>query len=276
MSRIAIYHNPDCGTSRNVLSLVRGSGARPEVIEYLKTPPDRNTLKSLIGATGMSVRDLLRVKGTPYAELGLEDPKWTDEQLIDFMLKHPILMNRPIVVTPLGTRLCRPSDMVLDLLANWPEGKVAKEDGSPFLIDERIADSEPALAAALRAEDLPTDDLTGPGRCFFSYRTLSGQHAGYGGFERLGKDILVRSIAVAPQARGQGIGHGLLALLLRRAFDEGGRDAWLLTTTAAPFFERAGFEPSERTAAPAAILATRQAASLCPASAALLRRGIAA
>jgi arsenate reductase len=116
MSDITIYHNPACGTSRNVLGLIRDSGTEPTVIEYLKTPPDRETLKSLIAAMGGQVRDVLRIKGTPYEELGLGDPKWSDEQLIDFMLQHPILINRPIVVTPLGTRLCRPSEEVLDLL----------------------------------------------------------------------------------------------------------------------------------------------------------------
>jgi arsenate reductase len=116
MSDITIYHNPACGTSRNVLGLIRNSGTEPTVIEYLKTPPDRATLKSLIAAMGVQVRDVLRIKGTPYEELGLGDPKWSDEQLIDFMLQHPILINRPIVVTPLGTRLCRPSEEVLDLL----------------------------------------------------------------------------------------------------------------------------------------------------------------
>ncbi|HFH3981617.1 TPA: arsenate reductase (glutaredoxin), partial [Pseudomonas aeruginosa] len=102
MSHITIYHNPDCGTSRNVLSLIRNSGEEPAVIEYLKTPPDRDMLKALIAAMGIPVRAVLREKGTPYAELGLGDQKWSDEQLIDFMLQHPILINRPIVVTPLG------------------------------------------------------------------------------------------------------------------------------------------------------------------------------
>jgi arsenate reductase len=116
MSTITIYHNPACGTSRNVLGLIRDSGQEPMVIEYLKTPPDRAMLKALIAAMGVPVRAVLREKGSPYAELGLDDPKWSDEQLIDFMLQHPILINRPIVVTPLGTRLCRPSETVLDIL----------------------------------------------------------------------------------------------------------------------------------------------------------------
>jgi arsenate reductase len=116
MSEITIYHNPACGTSRNTLELIRNSGASPKVIEYLKTPPDRETLKALIAAMGIPVHEVLRVKGTPYEELDLGNPKWTDDELIGFMLEHPILMNRPIVVTPLGTRLCRPSETVLELL----------------------------------------------------------------------------------------------------------------------------------------------------------------
>ena len=113
---ITIYHNPACGTSRNALAMIRQSGEEPEVIEYLINPPSRERLIELIDAMGIPVRALLREKGTPYAELGLADPKWTDDQLIDFMLAHPILINRPIVVTPKGVRLCRPSEAVLDLL----------------------------------------------------------------------------------------------------------------------------------------------------------------
>lgn len=126
---ITIYHNPDCGTSRNTLAMIRKSGEEPEVIEYLKTPPARERLKQLIKAIGISVRALLREKGTPYAELGLADPKWTDEQLIDFMMEHPILINRPIVETPKGTMLCRPSEKVLDILPNPNIGPFTKEDG---------------------------------------------------------------------------------------------------------------------------------------------------
>ena len=129
MTDITIYHNPACGTSRNVLALIRNSGTEPEVIEYLKTPPDRATLERLIAAMGVPVHDVLRQKGTPYDELGLGAPQWTDAQLIDFMLQHPILMNRPIVVTPLGTRLCRPSEAVLDILPKPQQGAFAKEDG---------------------------------------------------------------------------------------------------------------------------------------------------
>jgi len=125
---VTIYHNPDCGTSRNTLAMIRQSGEEPEVIEYLKTPPSRARLVELIKAMGIPVRALLREKGTPYAELGLADPKWTDDELIDLMLKHPILINRPIVVTPKGVRLCRPSEAVLDLLKQ-PVASFVKEDG---------------------------------------------------------------------------------------------------------------------------------------------------
>jgi arsenate reductase len=125
---VTIYHNPDCGTSRNTLAMIEASGETPTVIEYLKTPPSRYRLVELIKAMGISVRALLREKGTPYAELGLADPKWTDDQLLDFMLAHPILINRPIVETPKGTRLCRPSEMVFDLLAT-PVQSFTKEGG---------------------------------------------------------------------------------------------------------------------------------------------------
>ena len=126
---VTIFHNPTCGTSRNVLALIRHAGIAPEIVEYLKTPPTRETLARLVAAMGIPVRGLLREKGTPYAELGLDDPKRTDDELLDAIVQHPILMNRPVVVTPLGTRLCRPSETVLALL---PVGAVAdfiKEDG---------------------------------------------------------------------------------------------------------------------------------------------------
>jgi arsenate reductase len=125
---VTIYHNPDCGTSRNTLAMIRQSGEEPEIIEYLKTPPSRARLVELINAMGIPVRALLREKGTPYVELGLADLKWSDDQLLDFMLAHPILINRPIVLTPKGTRLCRPSEAVLDLLER-PAGSFLKEDG---------------------------------------------------------------------------------------------------------------------------------------------------
>lgn len=133
MSQVAIYHNPACGTSRNVLALIRHAGIEPEVIEYLKNPPSRQELRTLVAQTGQPLRALLREKGTPYAELGLDDPKWSDDELLDFIGRHPILLNRPLVVTPLGTRLCRPSETVLELLPVGPLPPFIKEDGEPVI-----------------------------------------------------------------------------------------------------------------------------------------------
>ncbi|WP_439542168.1 arsenate reductase (glutaredoxin) [Hyphomicrobium sp.] len=133
---ITIYHNPACGTSRNTLAMIRQSGEEPRVVEYLKTPPSREELAGLIRAMGIAPRALLRQKGTPYEELGLADPKWTNDELIEFMLQHPILIHRPIVVTPKGTMLCRPSEAVLDLLPNPDIGPFTKEDGE-IVIDEK-------------------------------------------------------------------------------------------------------------------------------------------
>jgi arsenate reductase (glutaredoxin) len=129
MTDVIIYHNPECGTSRNTLGLIRNAGIEPHVIEYLKTAPSREMLKALIGRMGISVRNLLREKGTPYQALGLDDPSIQDEKLIDAMLAHPILINRPIVVTSLGVKLCRPSEAVLDLLPLPQRGEFRKEDG---------------------------------------------------------------------------------------------------------------------------------------------------
>ncbi len=129
MDDVIIYHNPDCGTSRNTLGLIRKAGIEPHVIEYLKCPPSRALLQALIARMGMSVRDLISVKGTPYHELGFDDPNLTDDQLLDAMIAHPILINRPIVVTPLGVKLCRPSEAVLDVLPLPQRGEFRKEDG---------------------------------------------------------------------------------------------------------------------------------------------------
>ena len=135
---ITIYHNPQCGTSRNTLALIRNTGVEPTVIEYLTHPPSKQELTALITSMGLPARELLRKKGTPYEELGLADLKWTDEELVDQMLAHPILINRPIVVTPLGVKLCRPSELVLDILALPQLKEFSKEDG------EKVIDSEGA------------------------------------------------------------------------------------------------------------------------------------
>jgi arsenate reductase len=143
---VTIYHNPACGTSRNVMAMIRNSGEQPTVIEYLNTPPSRAELVSLIGRMGICVRELLRRKDTPYDELGLGDPDLSDGQMLDAMMAHPILINRPIVVTPLGGRLCRPSETVLDILPNPQRGAFAKEDGEPVVdsAGHRIVQGIPA------------------------------------------------------------------------------------------------------------------------------------
>lgn len=135
-TQITIYHNPACGTSRNTLELIRNSGVEPTVIHYLETPPNRETLVALIAAMGMPVRDLLRKNVPPFEALGLAEERFSDDQLIDAMLAHPILINRPIVVTPLGTKLCRPSEVVLDILPNPQQGAFTKEDG------EQVVDAQ--------------------------------------------------------------------------------------------------------------------------------------
>jgi len=133
---VKIFHNPKCGTSRNTLALIRNSGVEPEVVLYLETPPSKEQLKKLIADMGIPVRDVLRQKGTPYEELDLGNTKWSDEELLDFMMTHPILINRPIVVTPMGTKLCRPSEVVLDILVNPQLGEFTKEDGE-VVINEK-------------------------------------------------------------------------------------------------------------------------------------------
>lgn len=151
MSDITIYHNPSCGTSRNTLAMIRNSGIEPNVIEYLQTPPSRDELKVLLLRMDMTARALLRKKGTPYEALDLGNPKWTDEQLLDFIGQHPILIQRPIVVTPLGVKLCRPSEAVLDILPNPQQGPFTKEDGE-VVID---AEGRRVLPAAHPLADLP-------------------------------------------------------------------------------------------------------------------------
>ena len=133
---IKIFHNPNCGTSRNTLALIRNAGVEPEVVLYLDTPPSKEQLKKLISDMSMPVRDVLRQKGTPYEELDLANAKWSDDELLDFMMAHPILINRPIVVTPIGTKLCRPSEAVLDILVEPQRGALTKEDGE-VVINEK-------------------------------------------------------------------------------------------------------------------------------------------
>lgn len=148
MSCITIYHNPSCGTSRNTLAMIRQSGVEPHIVEYLQNPPSRAELKALLKGMCMHVREVLRQKDTPYEALDLGNPQWTEEQLLDLVEQYPILLNRPIVVTPLGVRLCRPSERVLGILPNAQIGPFTKEDGT-------VVETQPAASPALQATDLP-------------------------------------------------------------------------------------------------------------------------
>ena len=269
-----IYHNPACGTSRNALALLRHAGIEPTVVEYLTAPPSRAEILDMAERSGMRLRDMLREKGTPFAELGLGDPVKTDDEILDAIATHPILLNRPLVVTDLGVKLCRPSDVVLDLVPDAPLPDFVKDDGEPALRDRPVRADDPALAAALAQAGLPIDDLGEPGRVFFACSTLSGRLVGYAGLEIFGVDAFLRSLVVFPEARGQGFGGAMVARQCRRAFDLGARRAWTLTTSVPDWLEKKGFTRIERDDAPAAILETRQARSLCPASAVLLTRKI--
>jgi len=269
-----IYHNPDCGTSRNTLALLRQAGPNVRVIEYLKDTPTKEELARLFQWAGLSVRDALRKKGTPYQELGLDNPDLSDDTLLHMMLAHPILINRPLVVSDRGAALCRPSDVALDLLSPDFHSSLVKEDGAPFLRDATIAGDDPALNAALTAAKLPTSDLNETGRSVFAYSTLAGEAVGFGGYELYGKEVLLRSIVVPEAQRSKSIGRNLVPLLLYRAFQAGARRAWLLTTTAEGFFSKLGFKVTDRSVAPESILSTRQAKDLCPSTTVVLSRNI--
>lgn len=269
---ITIYHNPDCGTSRNTLAIIEAAGFKPQIIEYLKTPPDRDRLIELLGLMKMRPRDLLREKGTPFKELGLDNPALTDDGLIDAMMAHPVLINRPIVVTDRGASLCRPSDIVLELL---PEDikTIDKEEGTP-LLRAHLIEADDDLVQALTDAGLPTDDLTDAGRTWFRFAVPEGETVGYGGFELYDNDALLRSIVVPPEYRGRGIGRNLMLLLMRKTFEAGARTGYVLTNSADGWLEKLGFKAVDRADAPHAILETRQAKELCPKSATLRKRSL--
>ncbi|MFC4277958.1 arsenate reductase (glutaredoxin) [Achromobacter aloeverae] len=242
MTPITIYHNPDCGTSRNVLAALQALRLNPMVIEYLKAPPDAGTLKSLITAASMSVRDAIRVKGTPYKELGLDGAEWSDDALIEQTVRHPILINRPLVVTGKGVRLCRPSDVVLDLV-DTPHGiRLEKEEGVPFLGDTLISSEAVAAGQATPVQ-------------FYAYRATDGAVLAHASVALQGTHALVHTLTVDAAHRGQGLGHNVLALLLRRAFEQGARRAWVSSDTAGAFFGKSGFKTIDRGQAPSAVLA---------------------
>jgi arsenate reductase len=267
-----IFHNPGCGTSRNTLGFLRAAGIEPRVVEYLETPPSRDELRAMIAQAGMKVRDAIREKGTPFAELGLGDPMLIDDQLLDAMMKDPILINRPFVVTDLGVRLCRPSDMVLDILPPETNTDFRKEDGSPMLRSHRVGLED--IAPRLETAGLPVGSTDNGKTRFFRFLGLDGAEIGVGGFELYGTDALLRSVLVEPSRRGEGVGSSLVQILMRRAYDAGARSAYVLTTDLVRFFEGEGFKPVDRAGLPADIASTEQVTALCPASAHVMTRRI--
>ncbi len=272
---VIIYHNPNCGTSRNTLAMIRNAGIEPEVIEYLKTPPTRDELSALVTRMGIHLRAALRRKGTPFDELGLGNPALDDGVLLDVVERHPVLINRPIVVTPRGVKLCRPSEVVLELLDEPQRTAFVKEDGEPVVTASVLAPDElDELAGVLSAAGLPTEDIAGPGRRFYRVTNTIGETVAFGGLEGDGVDRLLRSLAVLASSRGKGFGKAALAMLERLAETEGVKRLHVLTTTAAPFFQRLGFKPAGRHEAPAAIAATTEFTGLCPASARYLTKDL--
>lgn len=263
-----IYHNPACGTSRNTLAMIRNAGIEPDVIEYLKTPPSRDELVNLVVRMGVPLRAALRRKGTPFDELGLDDPALPDSVVLDAIERHPILINRPIVTTARGVKLCRPSELVLDLLDAPQRSAFVKEDGEPVVQASPYQAHDMAeLTALLTASELPTADLALPGRQFYRFTDTLGALVAVGGLEGHGADRLVRSLAVLPPARGKGFGKAVAATLERLAGHDGAKRLHLLTTTAAPFFERLGYVAADRSTAPPDIGGSAEFTGLCPASA---------
>jgi arsenate reductase len=285
MPDVTIFHNPACGTSRNTLALIRHAGIEPTVIEYLKTPPTKDTLRELVAAMGGSVRSLLREKGTPYVELGLGEFRWTDEQLLDFIGQHPILMNRPVVVTPLGTKLCRPSEEVLELLPVGQLPPFIKEDG------EAVHDSGvrraagglalrpaceldwPSIEALLKVNSLPIDGVREHLGAYI-VATADDMVVGTAGVELYGEAGLLRSVAVLPEWQKQGIGTVMLERIVADARTRGLSRMYLLTTTAADYFAGLGFTLQPRDSAPAALQVSAEFRGACPASAVLMVRSI--
>lgn len=271
---VVIYHNPACGTSRNALAMLERAKVSLTVVPYLDEPPTKERLEELSRLSGLTVREMMREKGTPFAKLGLDRPSVDDEALLDAMVANPILINRPLVVTPTRAKLCRPSETVLDLLEDWPRDDFLKEDGTPFLESVRIPGSSEDLRDALANAGLPVSDLEESGRTFFRFQLLGGLVIGYGGYEVHGRDALLRSVCRTERS-AKGVGPNLVQLLMSRAFDDGARQAFVLTEGAAGFFRRNGFVDVDRATAPEAIRSTRQALELCPSSASLLSRRIA-
>ncbi len=270
---VTIYHNPACGTSRNALAMIRNAGLAPTVIEYLKTPPSRTELLEMVARMDVPLASILRRKGTPFDALGLDGAD--EATLLDAIDRNPILINRPIVISPAGIRLCRPSEIVLDLLDRPQKTEFYKEDGDPVVIAARVdARGLAELADHLAGAALPVADLGLPLRQFYRFTTTLGETVGFGGLEGTGSDRLIRSITVMPERRGRKYGKAIAQSLERLAGDGGAKRLHLLTTGAAPFFERLGYEARERAEAPAAIAMSQEFKGLCPASATYMAKTV--
>jgi arsenate reductase len=265
---VTIYHNPDCGTSRNTLAMIRNAGIEPDIIEYLKTPPSRDTLVDLVNRMGVPLRTVLRRKGAPFDDLGLGDRSLPDAALLDAVARYPILLNRPIVVTPQGVRLCRPSEVVLDLIDRPQRTRFIKEDGQPVVIAHPVdAAGQASMAAALNEAGLLPTDPDGPDQFLYRFTDTLGETVGFGGLEGSGPDLLLRSLVILPEFRGRGFGGAAATTLERIAGGIGPARLHLLTIGAGPFFERLGYHAAARAEAPPAIAQTGEFAGLCPATA---------
>jgi arsenate reductase (glutaredoxin) len=236
---VEIYHNPSCTMSRNALRLIRETGVEPRIIEYLETPPSRAELLQRLHVARVPVREILRSKESQFADLGLADKSLPETAMLDALDAHPILMQRPIVVTPLGVNVCRPPELVLALLQNAPPPDTKREDGSDFLIDEKV-ELSPRLVSALTAEGMPSAALDGS--TIYRMRSLAGTEIGYAGIRIEGRAALLTAFTVVPAERNKRSGRNMMHLLLRRAYDLGAREISVTTDKAAGFFRSLGFE----------------------------------
>lgn len=272
---VTIYHNPKCGTSRNTLAMIRNSGIEPIVIDYLKTPPSAAQLMELVRRMGVPLRSVMRRKGTPFDELGLGDPAVDDAALLAAIEQHPILINRPIVVTRRGVALCRPSEVVLDLLDAPQQTDFVKEDGDPVVIADCLSAAELAeLETALIGAGLPAGDIASHAGSFYRFAKPLGQTVGYGGLERSNDDALLRSLIVLPAFRGQGFGKAIALALERIAVTASLKTLHVLTMSAEGLFTKLGYGVDARANAPAGIAATAEFREFCPASAIYLTKSV--
>ncbi len=269
---VTIFHNPGCGTSSNTLAVLEAAGLAPRVVEYLQTPPSPPEIVDLARRAGVPLRALIRRRGTPFDQLGLGDPGMTDADLLDAIAAHPILLNRPIVVTDKAVALCRPSDAVLDMIEAPTPDVMRKADGAPLVTVRPLAEAE-AARNALAAAGLPVDGIEGAHVALFEAIDSTRARVGFGALEGKGPDLLLRSIVIVPERRGQGLGAPLVHALERAAARRGAERLHLLTDTA-PFFETAGFGRADRMSAPQSIAATAEFSTLCPASAVYLTRPV--